>query len=98
MSCSRDLAAAISLKGFEPLAGKIRTQTAMQDTFFVRAGSDLAVGTACMDVKRSRAAALTGESLWVATPTSRLRSQTLARVERCPVMVAGSTVEAARCQ
>jgi hypothetical protein len=90
--------AAIALKGFESLAGEVRTQTAVQDAFFVRAGSDLAFCAARVDVKRIRAAALTGESQWVATPVSRFRAQTFPRIERSPVMVAGSTVESARSQ
>jgi hypothetical protein len=90
--------ATIALKGFKPLARKVRTQTAVRDAFFVRAGSDLAVCAARVDVKRIRAAALTGESQWVVAPASRFRAQTLPRVEQGPVMVAGPTVESARRQ
>jgi hypothetical protein len=90
--------AAIALKSLELLAGEVRAQAAMQEASFVRAGSDLAVCAAWVEVERIRATTLAGEVLRVATPASCFRAQTFTRVERGPVMVAGSAVESARCQ
>jgi len=77
---------------------KLRAQTAVKDTSFVRTGSDLTFRAARMNVELIRPASLARESFDAASAPGSLLLEAIIGVEGSPVVVTGAAIQTAGCQ